>query len=88
MLSADKPLTRSTCSKRHCIGRAAMEAKYGVPFTETVKRLNYTWGRLRGDDSGRGDAVETKPDGAKKYGIPLSREKPCGFGNPLKARRP
>ena len=48
MLSADKPLTRSTCSKRHCIGRAAREAKYGVPFTETVKRLNYTWGRLKG----------------------------------------
>jgi len=50
MVSADKPqlwLTRSTSSKRHRIGRAAMEAKYGVSFAETVKRLNYTWGRLR-----------------------------------------
>jgi len=50
MLSADKPqlwLTRSTSSKRHRIGRAVMEANYGVSFAETLKRLNYTWGRLR-----------------------------------------
>src|SRR5436190_22492951 len=69
MLSADKPqlwLTRSTSSKRHRIDRAAMEAKSGASFAETVKRLTYPWGRLtKGDDSGRGEAVDIEADGAK-----------------------
>ena len=43
-----------------------MEAKSGASFAETVKRLNYPWGRLtKGDDSGRGEAVEIEADGAK-----------------------
>jgi len=44
MLSADKPqlwLTRSTSSKRHRIGRAVMEAKYGVSFCRDLEAFNY-----------------------------------------------
>ena len=34
----------------------------------------------------RDEAMPSRPTAQKQYGIPLSREKPCGFGNPLKAR--
>jgi len=40
------PLTIEEHREYHQIGRDAMEAKYGVSFADTVKRLNSVWFRF------------------------------------------